>query len=156
MPEIISARPSRILLISRDTGSLETMQEVLAEAGHRVLPSDHALEPADVLQLRPDLLVLDITTEIGWDYVRSFRSVACTSRIPILACTRKYPVASQLEATDGRSVLAILRRPFEKTYLLDAVECAIANQLRASKQARPAGCVAIDSIQSGIGRSQIR
>lgn len=150
MSEIISAPRSRILLISKKRGAREILHAALAEAGHHVLPSDHALEPSDVLQLRPDLFVLDMNSNTGWDYVRTLRSLSCTSRIPILACARRYPTGAQLEGTDGRSVLAILRRPFEKKYFLDAVECASSNQLGVPKSAPATSCLEIETPQDEV------
>ena len=52
--------PHRVLVIEDDPALREMLCEALADEGYWVLPSDHPVEPLDVQQLRPSLVVLDL------------------------------------------------------------------------------------------------
>lgn len=50
----------RVLVIEDDDAIRELLRECLDDASYHAIPSDHLLDPSDVLQLRPDLIVLDL------------------------------------------------------------------------------------------------
>ena len=128
MPGSTNGQLYRVLLIEDDAPVRDLMRELLTEAGYHVLPTDHLLDPADVLQLRPDLILLDLVLDgerVGWDYVRLLRSQPCTARLPILVCSGDYLTVDESTGADRTSVVAMLLKPFELQYFLDTVELAI-------------------------------
>jgi DNA-binding response OmpR family regulator len=51
---------ARILLIEDDHVIQDLLRDLLEEEGYRVLVADATLDPVDVSQLRPDLILLDL------------------------------------------------------------------------------------------------
>jgi DNA-binding response OmpR family regulator len=128
MEVLENGRPHRVLLIEDDDAVGELMRECLVEANYHVLPSDHLLHPADVLQLRPDVILLDLVLSgksVGWDYVRQLKSLSCTARLPILVCSGDYPFADHSIVEELASITGMLVKPLDVQHFLDSVESAI-------------------------------
>jgi DNA-binding response OmpR family regulator len=94
------------------------------------LPSDHLLDPVDVQQLRPDLVILDLVLmgqSTGWDYLGQLRARSSTARLPILVCSGYYPSVDNATGAERTSATGVLLKPFELQYFLDTVAAAIRN-----------------------------
>jgi DNA-binding response OmpR family regulator len=128
---VSSARPCaahRVLLIDDDAAVRDSLRDILEEDGYRVLPSPHVLDPDDVQQLRPDVMLLDLVLEgqaVGWDYLRTLRSRSSTARLPVIVCTGDYDTARVVTAPQLSLATAMILKPFELEELLGTVAAVI-------------------------------
>ena len=103
----------------------DLLQAVLAEEGYRVLAVDHAPDPVDVAQLRPDLIVLDLVlgeATAGWRLLEALRDQAPTARLPVVVCTADHALVRR-EAERLRTLIAgVVLKPFDLDELLRTVE----------------------------------
>lgn len=84
-----SAPPSGVLVVE-DDGLVRSLLVVAREdAGWRVLESDHAPDPTDVSQLRPQVVVLDLRLGVGGDgasLLEGIRATPGARAIPVVVC----------------------------------------------------------------------
>jgi CheY-like chemotaxis protein len=112
------AGPRRVLVVEDDPALRALFAEVLAEEGCRVLVAAHAPDPVDVLQLRPDLLVLDLVlggadgADGGWRLLRALRAYPGGARVPVLVCTADHALARREAAGLAALADAVLLKPF--------------------------------------------
>jgi DNA-binding response OmpR family regulator len=116
--------PHRVLVIEDDAALREMLCEALAGEGYRVLPSDHAVAPLDVQQLRPSLVVLDLMLggePGGYGWLEAVRAWPWTARLPVLVCSGYLapgaPAAHRVQALADATV----PKPFALGELLAAV-----------------------------------
>ncbi len=106
----------RVLIVEDDPSVRGLLGAVLEEAGYRVLPTDHALDPVDVAQLRPDLVLLDLIlhgTGAGWRLLHGLRALAGTAGLPIVVCTADHALAHR-EADRLRALgVGLVLKPFD-------------------------------------------
>jgi CheY-like chemotaxis protein len=116
------------LLLEEDELVQNLIRQILEDAGYRVLCSRHPLDPLDVEQLRPDLLLTDLVfrrTHIGWEYLRLLRAHARTSKLPILVCTAEYEHVRAATSAELGLVNALVLKPFDVDDLLDNVRSTL-------------------------------
>jgi len=117
------------VLVIEDNGAVRALiEEILDDAGYRVFAADHVLDPVDVQQLRPDLILLDVVIAgkpRGLDYLRLLRSQRWTARIPIIVCSGEVRALDALSAEERAMATAIVVKPFDLIAFLDTVAMAI-------------------------------
>jgi DNA-binding response OmpR family regulator len=82
--------PRRILVIEDDAALREVLCEALNSAGYHAIPSDHAVSPLDVQQLRPVLVVLDLMLDgepEGFGWLEDIRAWHWTKQLPVVVCS---------------------------------------------------------------------
>lgn len=132
-------RTHQILLMERDSSVLGIMNDVLVEEEYEVLKSECPLDPADVSNLKPDLIVLDMpsgATSPELDFVHQLKSDSHTAHIPILALCRAFPSKDVPAWTQQNGIAGLIRKPFDLDEFLGAVESAIESVNVASLAAR--------------------
>ena len=81
---------ARILLIQDELVIQDLLRDLLEEEGYRVLVADATLDPVDVSQLRPNLILLDLWfggVAWGLDWLRELRVTPGARCIPVIVCT---------------------------------------------------------------------
>ena len=114
----------RVLVIDDDDLVRSLLAAALEDDGWRVLASDHALDPTDISQLRPAVVVLDLRLaagDDGWLLLERLRSTPGAREIPVLVCSaddgRTRNGAERLHALGA----AVVAKPFAIDALLAAV-----------------------------------
>ncbi len=125
---------SRVLLIDDDLTIQDLLRGLLEEEGYRVLVADATLEPVDVSQLRPNLVLLDLWfggAAWGLDWLRELRVTPGARGIPVIVCTADARLARR-EAEQLQTLAAdVIFKPFD----LDDVVTRVAAGL-SSRSAR--------------------
>jgi DNA-binding response OmpR family regulator len=107
---------SRILLIEDDLTIQNLLLDLLEEEGYRVLVADATLDPVDVSQLRPNLIVLDLWfggSALGVDWLRELRVTPGARCIPVIICTADARLVER-EAEQLRALAVdVILKPFE-------------------------------------------
>lgn len=132
-------RTHRILLIERDPSVRELMNEVLVEANYNVLKREYPLDPTELQNDRPDLIILDVPTAATspeLDLVSHLKSDGHTAHIPILALGKAYPSPDVSAWTQQIGVAGFLLKPFDLEEFMDAVQSALESTDTAVLEAR--------------------
>jgi CheY-like chemotaxis protein len=117
----MTLEPKQVLLVEDDPDLRVFVQEVLEEAGYRVLAACDGLDALEQAAAQaPDLILLDMRMPRmdGWEFARAFRAQH-PRRVPIIVFTAATDAAwraAQIQA-DG-----YLPKPFELADLLAVVE----------------------------------
>jgi CheY-like chemotaxis protein len=103
--------PRRVLVIEDDAVLRDVLCEALDGAGYRALPSDHAISPLDVQQLRPALVVLDLVLDgepEGYGWLEKIRAWHWTKQLPVVVCSGylapESPAAQWVQAMAAATV----------------------------------------------------
>lgn len=119
---VAGGSPIHILAIDDDAAILALYRDLLGEEGFRTtlrrrLPAD----PAEVLELRPNLILLDLMLggeESGYRFLARLKADVRATEIPVIVCTAAArlldEVAGELAAWDCGVVL----KPFDIDHLL--------------------------------------
>jgi DNA-binding response OmpR family regulator len=120
--------PARILLIEDELVIQDLLRDLLEEEGHRVLVTDATLDPVDVSQLRPNLILLDLWLGgVAWglDWLRELRVTPGARCIPVIVCTADARLA-RLEAEQLRVLAAdVILKPFDLDDVVTRVAAAL-------------------------------
>ena len=110
------AMQARILLMEDDPLIRDLLREVLEEEGYRVLTADATLDPVEVSQLRPDLILLDLWfggAAWGLDWLRELRVTPGAHGIPVIICTGDARMA-RCEVDHLQALAAdVILKPFD-------------------------------------------
>ena len=123
MPFTPPATP-RVLVVEDDAPVRDLLRDVLEDAGYRVLPTDHLLDPVDVQQLRADLVVLDLMLGgrlAGRAYLGTLRALPPTAHLPVLVCTGDYQSVREADGPLLALAADLVLKPFDLDDLLRAV-----------------------------------
>lgn len=115
---------SRVLVIEDNSTVRMMLEELLADAGYCVCPFDRLPELAEVRQLEPDLILLDIVIggdRCGLHYLREMRSIPALCRVPVIVCSGDVPVLNELSATQPPLAAAVVRKPVDLVTFLGTV-----------------------------------
>ncbi len=113
--------PKYVLLVEDDPDLRVFVQEVLEEAGYRVLAAGDGLDALEQASTQvPDLILLDMRMPCmdGWEFARAFRAQH-TRRVPIIVFTAATDAAQRADEIQADGYLA---KPFELAELLAIVE----------------------------------
>ena len=134
----MDARPDapHVLAINDDPQILEIYTEILAEDGFRVTTAlIPATDPAEVLALGPDVVVLDLLVgreDRGTAFLAMLRGHPATRALPVVVCTADYRRLEELEARLGVWDCGVVAKPFDVDVFLAAVRSCLvrgANEL---------------------------
>ena len=107
---------ARILLIEDDPIVQALLRDLLEEEGYRVLIANATLDPVDVSQLRPNLILLDLWfggSAWGLDWLRELRATPSARCIPVTVCTADARLVKH-EAEQLRALAAdVILKPFD-------------------------------------------
>ena len=107
---------ARVLLIEDDRLIQTLLRDLLEEEGYRVLVADATLDPVDVSQLRPNLILLDLWfggAAWGLDWLRELRATPGARCIPVIVCTADARLVQQ-EAEQLRALTTgVILKPFD-------------------------------------------
>lgn len=141
----------RILLADDSPQALRLAEQILTGQGIEVVSvTDGAVALRRLGDVNPDLLITDVylPTKNGFDLARFLKSQSQYRHIPVIFAAAP---ADQFEEQDAKNAGAdvILRKPFEASELLGAVERLLAQ----SAAERPNGD---NAAGSGLDRNSIR
>lgn len=115
---------SRILLADDSPQALRLAEQILTSKGIEVVSvTDGAIALRRLSDVNPDLLIADVylPTKTGFDLARFLRSQAEYRHLPVIFAAA---LADEFNEQDAKNAGAdvILRKPFEASALLNAVE----------------------------------
>jgi DNA-binding response OmpR family regulator len=130
---------SRVLLADDSPQALRLAEQILKAQGLEVVSvTDGAVAMRRLSDVKPDLLIADVylPTKNAFELARFMRAEPEFRDIPIIFAAA--PV-DQFDETDARNAGAdqILRKPFEASALLDAVENLIARRAATQVKDKP-------------------
>ncbi len=116
-----------ILLVEDDPVLARLETGILMARGYLVtLVEDGELALQSLLETIPDLILLDLELPgavSGWDVLKTLRTYAGTSTIPVLLTSAEATVQKQLRASgEARSTLDHLPKPYPIQELLKRIE----------------------------------
>lgn len=115
---------TRVLVIEDNSAVRMMLEELLADAGHEVLPFDHLPDTDEVGRLQPDLVLLDVVIggdRCGLRYLRRLREVPTLRRTPVIVCSGDGPVVEELASMHPPLATAVMRKPVDLATFLDTV-----------------------------------
>jgi DNA-binding response OmpR family regulator len=112
---------SRILILEDDTHILELMESILEDEGYYTIALDHYLPVEDLMDLSPDLVLLDIRLSNGYGHLlcKDLKANPVTSKIPVVLISGSAnldTIAKECNA-DG-----FLNKPFSVEGLISIVK----------------------------------
>lgn len=137
---------SRILLADDSPQALRLAEGILKGQGIEVVSvTDGAIALRRLPDVDPDLLIVDVflPTKNGFDLARFLKSQPEYRHLPIIFAATP---ADQFEEQDAKNAGAdlVLRKPFEASALLAAVEPLVAKSQAARAEKKPAAGDALD------------
>ena len=137
---------SRILLADDSPQALRLAETILKSQGIEVVSvTDGAIALRRLPDVDPDLLITDVflPTQSGFDLARFLKSRPEHRHIPIIFAAAPVDKFEEQDAKNAGADL-ILRKPFEASALLGAVESLLAKSLAARAERKPASENALD------------
>lgn len=119
---------------------LPLYKEVLSEEGFRVtLIDDVVTDIGEILQLDPDLIVLDLLVahvNRGLPFLRSLREDPAGSDIAVIVCSAANEVLHELDDEIRRLNATLISKPFDIDRLLQQARESVTRSHRQRDQAR--------------------
>lgn len=123
---------TRIMVINNSDDILALFDKILTtdecEVFSRVFLN---LDLHDVQKIQPDLIILDYFVGregVGWEFLQLLRMEDTTALIPVLICTTEIKLVEDIAEYLATKQITILRKPFERRDLLNAVQLATRNK----------------------------
>lgn len=121
-----NAAPRLAILVADDVRDLQELISLwLTEAGHAVTAASNGREVIRCVQDQPfDLLVTDIIMPDGdgWDAIAEVHRLRPEMRIlAISGGSREMPASAVLRVAQGAGAIGVLKKPFSRVDLLEAV-----------------------------------
>jgi CheY-like chemotaxis protein len=126
---------ARILVVDDEPDTLRLYSDVLRDAGHEVLGAADGEEALELLDRRPDLVLLDLMMPRlnGYEFMKRLGGMTADTRIPIVAtsglATGQW--ATRMGAT------RFLKKPFDLEELVDVVLQLLTDRARRQRQVDP-------------------
>src|SRR5437867_9238529 len=123
MTGVTHARPRSILVVDDDREIGELTRTILGGAGYSVCVATSGPEALSaVLDLRPDLLLLDVNMPRmdGWEVLRLLKADDATSRLPVVMFSVKMEVRDKVHALQ-EGAYDYITKPFSYDELLERV-----------------------------------
>jgi DNA-binding response OmpR family regulator len=122
---------ARVLLIEDDLNIRDLLRELLEDEGYRVLVADAALDPVDVSQLCPNLVLLDLWfggAAWGLDWLRELRVTPGARCIPVIVCTADARLVRR-EAEQLQTLAAdVILKPFDLDDVVTRVAAGLSSR----------------------------
>lgn len=120
-----------ILVVNDTQDILEIFRILLESEGYRVTLSSLPLQKAaDIEQLNPDLIILDVVfgeEKLGWQMLQLLKMQPVTASIPVVICTAAEKAVREMEGYLVSKNVLVVYKPFELDDLLTAVTKALAS-----------------------------
>ena len=118
-----------ILVVNDTQDILEIFRMILESEGYKVTLSSFPLQKAaDIEQLAPDLIILDVVfgeEKMGWQMLQVLKMQPTTASIPVIICTASEKAVREMEGYLVSKNVLVLYKPFELDDLLTAVTQAL-------------------------------
>nr|BBH86499.1 hypothetical protein KTC_12500 [Thermosporothrix sp. COM3] len=115
------SQKKRILIADDDPAILDSLELILEDAGYEVITTGDGATIQDLVQMKPDLLLLDIWLS-GWngkDICATLKHNEQTKHLPVIlfSASRETEAIARDAGAD-----AFITKPFELDDLLDTLE----------------------------------
>jgi len=121
--------PKHILVVNDTQDILEVFRILLEGEGYQVTLSSFPLQKAaDIEQLNPDLIILDVVfgeEKLGWQMLQLLKMQPATASIPVIICTAAEKAVREMEGYLVSKNVVVVYKPFELDDLLTAVTQAL-------------------------------
>lgn len=118
-----------ILVVNDTQDILEIFRMLLESEGYRVTLSSFPLQKAaDIEQLNPDLIILDVIfgeEKLGWQMLQLLKMQPITASIPVIICTAAEKAVREMEGYLVSKNVIVVYKPFELDDLLTAITHAL-------------------------------
>ncbi len=118
-----------ILVVNDTQDILEIFRLLLESEGYKVTLSSFPLQKAaDIVQLNPDLIILDVVfgeEKLGWQMLQLLKMQPPTASIPVIICTASEKSVREMEGYLVSKNVLVVYKPFELDDLLTAVTQAL-------------------------------
>ncbi len=118
-----------ILVVNDTQDILEIFRIILEGEGYKVTLSSFPLQKAaDIVQLGPDLIILDVVfgeEKLGWQMLQMLKMQPSTAAIPIIICTAAEKAVREMEGYLVSKNVLVVYKPFELEDLLTGVTQAL-------------------------------
>jgi CheY-like chemotaxis protein len=115
-----------ILVLNDSIEILALFEDILTGAGYRVVTGKKLYESVDdLLEVRPDLLILDFLwsgDRSGWTFLQAVRNDPRTACLPAVLCTTGRHYVADLEDQLVAMNVVVVYKPFDIDALLDMVD----------------------------------
>ncbi len=122
MMDVMTTGIPRILCIEDDEALAEVFVELLTEPGYEVVPRRALPAIAELLVIRPDLIVLDLVFRgqaTGLDFLADLRRQPDLIRLPVIVCSAAVEfLRAHRDCLDGFGV-TVVPKPFDVDTLLE-------------------------------------
>jgi DNA-binding response OmpR family regulator len=137
---------SRILLADDSPQALRLAEQILTSRGIEVVSvTDGAVALRRLSDVNPDLLITDVylPTKSGFDLARFLRSQAQYQHVPVIFAAAPADEFNEQDAKNAGADV-VLRKPFEASALLSAVERLLEQSAAAGKDGKGAASKGLD------------
>lgn len=124
----MNAAGPRILVIEDDGALLLLFAEIVRELGAEPILRTSAPTPAELKQLNPAAMLLDLrlgTTLDGWTLLQTLRSDPHLARVPVVVCTAVQQLPAQSAAVFEQPEIVVVPKPFVVEELVQALRQAL-------------------------------
>jgi DNA-binding response OmpR family regulator len=107
---------TRVLVIEDDASIRELISTLLDPEGYQVLASGSDVDPVDVSQLRPALVLLDLWlggSPRGWDFLLAIKETPAARCIPVLVCTADSTWVKRETVRLAELAAGVILKPFD-------------------------------------------
>ena len=139
---------ARILVIEDNPHLLALYRDLFEDEGYEVvLQSTPQFDAATIIQIAPDVIILDLMFDgdlAGWATLQSLKQGSATASIPIIVCSGATKYVDVLESAFTLLGVHVLIKPFDLEALLDLVsrllqDRALSDPLPSLELPRPGG-----------------
>jgi CheY-like chemotaxis protein len=119
--DLSNSKRGSILVVDDESGIVDVLSAVLADAGYRVEGAAHGQDALDkIAECHPDLMVLDLEMPVldGADTLRALRADQAGHRLPVVMMSG---LTESIVKRRCRGYQAFLRKPFTLEELLGTV-----------------------------------
>jgi DNA-binding response OmpR family regulator len=120
----------RILILDEDPAVRQLYQSTLRKVGYTCLVPLALPEIATVIDLQPDLILLDYfhgSTPYGWIYLIQLKTYAETEQIPVLLCTANRTTVAAHAHDLATFNVTVVYKPFDLEDFVAAVRYSLPN-----------------------------
>jgi DNA-binding response OmpR family regulator len=144
---------SSILLIETDAELRTVLRAAFEDEGYEVYLASEAPSADEVVDIQPDLVMLDIErnkSAAGWQLVQELKATPRMAHMPIVITSGDGAIVAQQDVRVRSEAAAILVKPFSLDDLLPVVSTALARRdfhhavqelIAEPSPSEPLGCI---------------
>lgn len=145
----VSPPPPHVVVLEDSPALAQSLGAVFTEAHYRVTAlTDCAVDPADLLVLAPDLILLDLQGGYGWqglDLLRRLRADPAGRDVPVIASPKISWFASRVRIPELDALGAVV---LPDPFTVDAMLAAARGALAQSREVRRRSDAALDRLRA--------